>query len=149
MPLDSRPELIDEDGGYSIDRQGKPPDFVLEVASQSTGERDYTDKRLDYERYGIAEYWRFDPSGGEYHDAALAGDRLVDGGYQPVEVEWLDEERCRGYSENLRLYVCWEDGELRWFDPVTETYLRTFTEEIARADLAEAERDRGPDRARQ
>ena len=35
----------------------------------------------DYGRFGVGEYWRFDPSGGEYHDAALAGDRLVDGRY--------------------------------------------------------------------
>ena len=51
---------------------------MLEVASPSTGRVDYTDKRRDYERFGILEYWRFDPSGGEYHDAALAGDRLVE-----------------------------------------------------------------------
>ena len=134
VSLDSKPELIDEDRGYSIERQGKPPDFALEVASRTTGKIDYTDKRLDYARYGIAEYWRFDPSGGEYHDAALAGDRLVDGEYEPIEVEWLDERRCRGHSDVLRLYVCWEDGELLWFDPVSETDLRTFGEEIERAD---------------
>lgn len=57
-------------------------------------------------------------------------------------MEWLNDGHCRGYSEILDLYVCWEDGELRWFDPKTETYLRTFTEEIARADRAEAERER-------
>ena len=112
------------------------------MASRTTGETDYTDKRLDYERCGIAEYWRFDASGGEYHDAALAGDRLADGEYEPIEVEGLDERRCRGYSEVLGLYVCWEDGELRWFDPVAETYLRTFTEEIERAGRAQTERDR-------
>ncbi len=140
VSLDSKPELIDEDGGYSIDRQGKPPDFALEVASRTTGETDYTDKRMDYERYEIEEYWRFDPSGGEYHDAALAGDRLVDGGYEPIEIEWPDERRCRGYSDVLGLYICWEDGELRWFDPVAESYLRTFTEEIERAERAEAAR---------
>ncbi|MCY4652518.1 MAG: Uma2 family endonuclease [Dehalococcoidia bacterium] len=141
VSLDSKPELIDEDGGYSIESQGKPTDFVLEVASQSKGQADYTAKRLDYERYGVAEYWRFDPSGGQYHDAALAGDSLVDGGYQPIEVEWLDEGRCRGYSEVLSLYICWEDGELRWFNLVNEAYLRTFTEEIARAERAEGERE--------
>ena len=78
VAYNAKPDLIDQDRGYSIDGQGKPPDFVLEVASRTTGETDYTDKRLDYERFGIAEYWRFDPSGGEYHDAALAGDRLAD-----------------------------------------------------------------------
>ena len=56
--------LVYEQRGYAIDRQGKAPDFVLEVASHSTGEADYTDKRTDYERFGIGEYWRFDPSGG-------------------------------------------------------------------------------------
>ena len=55
--------LVYEQGGYAIDRQGKAPDFVLEVASRSTGIVDYTDKRADYERFGIGEYWRFDPSG--------------------------------------------------------------------------------------
>ena len=29
--------------------------------------------RAGYERFDITEYWRFDPSGGEYNDAALAG----------------------------------------------------------------------------
>ena len=75
------------------------------MASATTGGTDYTAKRRDYEAYGIPEYWRFDPSGGEYHDVALAGDRLVDGVYQPIEIEWLDENRCRGYSEFLGLYV--------------------------------------------
>ena len=125
MVRDGDRELLVAQMGYAIDRQGKAPDFVLEVASRSTGRLDYTDKRSDYERYGIAEYWRYDPSGGEYHDAALAGDRLVDGAYQSITIETLDEEPLRGYSEALGLYVCWEDGELRFFDPRTESYLRT------------------------
>lgn len=51
---------------------------MLEVASQTTGTADYTDKRLDYERVGVLECWRFDPGGGAYHDAALAGGRLAE-----------------------------------------------------------------------
>ncbi|MCY4578759.1 MAG: Uma2 family endonuclease [Chloroflexi bacterium] len=129
--------LVDEQGGYAIDRQGKAPDFVLEVASRSTGEVDYTDKRRDYERFGIGEYWRFDPSGGEYHDAALAGDLLVDGVYEPIEIEDLGEGRLRGYSDVLGLYVCWEEGMLRFFDPLTESYLRSHDEDTARATSAE------------
>ena len=130
--------LIDEQRGYAIDRQGKAPDFVLEVAARSTGRVDYTDKRLAYERYGVAEYWRYDPSGGEYHDAALAGDLLVDGRYEPIAIETLDDNRLRGYSEALGLYVCWEDGRLRFFDPRTEGYLRSHDEAEARAGTAEA-----------
>lgn len=138
--------VIIEQWGYAIEQQGKPPDFVLEIASPTTGRNDYTDKRRDYESYGVSEYWRFDSSGGEYHDSALAGDRLVEGAYQPIEIEWLDEERCRGYSEFLGLYVCWEYGELRWYDPKTEGYIRTHAAEVdarreaeERADRAEAE----------
>ena len=59
--------------GYSIEEQGKPPDFVLEIASENTGQDDYTQKRDAYAAFGVPEYWRFDPSGGEYHDAPLAG----------------------------------------------------------------------------
>ena len=133
--------VIIEQWGYAISQQGKPPDFALEVASTTTGKRDYTDKRSGYAAYGVPEYWRFDPSGGKYHDAALAGDKLVDGVYQPIEIEWLDENRCRGYSEFLELYVCWEYGELRWYNPRTDSYLRTHADEVARAESAEAERD--------
>jgi hypothetical protein len=126
--------LMEEQRGYAIDRQGKAPDFVLEVASPTTGKADYTDKRRDYERFGVTEYWRFDPSGGEYRDAALAGDLLVDGVYQPIVIEILDNRRLRGYSEALGLYVCWEDGMLRFFDPGTESYLRSHDEDMARAE---------------
>ena len=140
----SKPWLIEEDGGYAIDRQGKPPDFVLEIASRWTGVIDYTEKREDYARYGIPEYWRFDSTQGEYHDVALAGDRLGDDGqYEPIEIERLGESRFRGYSEALEMYVCWEYGELRFYDPVSASYMRTQIEDIAerRAEYARAERE--------
>ena len=140
MVKDANRERMEEQRGYAIDQQGKAPDFVLEVASPTTGRADYTDKRRDYERYGVGEYWRFDSSGGEYHDAALAGDRLVDGVYQPIDIEELDDGRLRGYSEALGLYVCWEDGMLRFFDPVTNSYLRSHQEDARQADEERANR---------
>ena len=73
--------------GYAIEREGKPLDFALEVASPTTRMTDYTAKRGDYEACGISEYWRFDASGGLCRDVALAGDRLVDESYHPI---------CRG-----------------------------------------------------
>ena len=42
-------------------REGKAPDFVLEVASLRTWERDAGDKRDIYAAMGVAEYWRFAP----------------------------------------------------------------------------------------
>ena len=128
-------DLLIRQKGYATLTQGKPPDFVLEVASESTGSVDYTDKREEYAGYGIPEYWRFDPSGGNYHDAALAGDRLADGEYKRIEIEPLDGVNCRGYSAVLGLWLYWEDHQLRWLDPETGRYLRTHDEEYDRAEL--------------
>ena len=137
IAFDCDPERAIERQGYDITEQGKPPDFVLEIASKTTGRVDYTDKRVDYERYGIPEYWRFDSTGGDYHDAALAGDRLVNGRYEPIPVERDGDSYYWGYSETLGLYVCWDAGKLRWYDPRTDSYLLTSDEEADRADRAE------------
>ena len=127
------PAII-ERNGYAINLVGKPPDFVLEVASPTTGRRDYTEKRRDYERLDIPEYWRFDGTGGDYHDAPLAGDRLVDGRYQPIEIDWPSQDSGRGYSEVLGLYLCWEEGRLRFYDPKVGSYLLTYREAAERAE---------------
>ena len=44
-------------------REGKAPDFVMEMASPSTWERDVGEKRDIYAAMGVTEYWRFDPTG--------------------------------------------------------------------------------------
>ena len=82
------PEAYRLNNGYIVQEQGKPPDFVLEVASRSTGAEDTGPKRADYEALGVAEYWRFDETG-EHHKTKLAGDRLVDGRYEPIAIEEL------------------------------------------------------------
>ena len=128
------------DRGYSIESQGKPPEFVLEIASVSTGRRDDTHKRERYAEFGAAEYWRFDPSSGEYHAAPLTGDRLADGEYRPIEINDTEDDVIRGYSEVLGLYICWEDGKLRWFDPITGNYLRTHLETESEREAAQQAR---------
>ena len=133
--------LVIEQNGYSIGDQGKPPDLVLEIASESTGEEDYTAKRIDYAVFGIPEYWRFDPSGGQHHDAPLAGDRLVDGAYQPIEINHVGQGRLWGHSDILNLDFCWEEGRLRWWDPAEERYLETHDEEAEARIAAEAQSD--------
>ena len=104
--------------GYVIDEVGKPPDFVLEVASASTGRRDYTVKRIRYARLGVLEYWRFDHTGGRFHNAPLAGDRLVNGRYEPIATETDEQGRIWGYSAALGLWLCWDEGRLRFHDGV-------------------------------
>ena len=141
------PAII-ERNGYAINLVGKPPDFVLEVASPTTGRRDYTVKRRDYERFRIPEYWRFDGTGGDYHDAPLAGDRLVDGRYQPIQVEWSSQGKGRGYSDVLGLYVCWEEGLLRFYDPKEDGYLLTYHEATERAEQATQRAEQATDEVR-
>ena len=121
-------ERIFHRNGYVISEVGKPPDLVLEVGSEGTGRQDYTDKRERYAGYGVREYWRFDPSGGEYHDAPLAGDMLVDDRYMPIEIAVEPDGRRWGYSERLGLEFWWDDGILRFRDPVSGEYLPTLNE---------------------
>ena len=132
------PDSIDDLNGYIISVVGKPPDFVLEVASRSTGVRDYTVKREGYAALGVREYWRFDHTGGRYHNAPLAGDALVDGEYQPIEIVHEPDGRRWGYSDALGLELWWDDGELRFRDPETGRYLPTPEEFGDALDEAEA-----------
>ena len=139
--------LIEEQAGYEIDRQGKPPDFVLEVASPTTGVVDYTAKRSDYERFGVTEYWRFDPSGGRFHDAPLAADKLVNGEYTPIEIIVETDGRRWGFSEVLELELWWDDRMLRFRDPATGEFLRTPEEIYAEYQAAESRVDAAESRA--
>ena len=160
------PAAIIEQWGYSIEDRGKPPDFVLETASAISTiwpelsempelpdlrkrpeiqarhvPNDYAERRNDYAAFGIPEYWRFDPTGGEYYETGLAGDRLVDGVYQPITIVHTDETHHWGHSEVLNLGICWEDGQLRFWDPVEKRYLRTHQEEKHDRITAEAQAD--------
>ena len=47
----------------------------------------------------------------------------------------------RGRSAVLNLDLCWEHGMLRWHDPATQTYLRTYDASEAGLIAAESERD--------
>ena len=139
------PSSIVSRNGYVIQHAGKPPDFVLEVASRATGRRDYTVKREGYAGYGVQEYWRFDHTGGQFHDAPLAGDVLNGDEYTPVQINWEADGLIWGHSEVLGLDLCWDNGALRLRNPATGTFLPTpielqFELEAAqgRAEAAEA-----------
>ncbi len=118
---------------------GKVPDFVMEIASPGTYSRDVTDKRDVYAGLGVAEYWRFDPTGNLF-SPALEGDRLADGVYQPIPVGTDDAGILRGHSDILELDVCVRPGlELKLHDPVNGTWLRNLDEaEDALAETQDA-----------
>ena len=118
VAFNADPAMYLAHNGYVISEQGKPPDFVLEVASPSTGRRDTVDKRIAYAALGIPEYWRFDHDG-RSHGTRLAGDRLADGQYDPIQIDELPDGSLQGNSDILNLDLRWTDGQLVWYDPAT------------------------------
>ena len=155
VAFDADPELYFGSNGYVISEQGKPPDFVLEVASASTATEDLGVKREVYAAFGIPEYWRFDETGEHYGDR-LAGERLVDGVYEPIEVANLAGGILQGSSDVLGLDLRWHDGRLEWYDPATGRHIATFDDERAariqaetRVESAEARADTAEARSRE
>ncbi len=118
---------------------GKPPDWVLEIASESTGRDDISLKPAIYARIGVPEYWRFDPTGGDYHGEPMSGSRLLDGVYQPIELSTEPDGILKGYSEVLGLSLCWDEGWPRFYDPTTGAYLENWRQEREAWMEAEAE----------
>ena len=124
---------------------GKPPDLALEIGSESTARQDITTKRQLYAEIGIAEYWRFDRTGGDFYGEPVAGDLLVGREYQPVELTTEPDGVLKGYSPTLRLSLCWQtverfgsaDAMLAFYNHETGEYLRNLREEQAARQSAE------------
>ena len=109
------------------------------------------EKRAAYAALGIPEYWRFDQTG-DFHGTRLAGDRLVEGQYEPIPIETVEEGVLQGYSSVLNLLIRWDHGELGWHDPETDQHIATFAQERearmtaeARVRELEAELERHPE----
>ena len=127
---------------YIPEEAGKPPDLVMEFASEHTAGRDMRDKPAIYAAIGVSEYWRFDPTGGDYYGYELAGDRLVNGAYAPIELTTEPDGFLKGYSRILRVSLCSKDKKLQFYNPETGLYLTNFAEERAARQAAEADLDR-------
>ena len=141
---------IRQRNGYVIWEAGKPPDFALEVASETTHRRDTAEKTGLYASVGITEYWRVDPTGGDFYGYPLAGDVLVDGIYHPIDLATEDDGTIWGYSAVLDLCICWnpawdwdvdDESRLRFYDRKTGRYLCDMSLVEAERDAAVAERD--------
>ena len=89
---------------------GKPPDFVLEVASESTTRQDIIGKRLIYAQIGVPEYWRLDPTGGDHYGQPLEGERLIEGVYRPID---LTTERTAFSRDTALHWLCTCPGETK------------------------------------
>ena len=148
IAFDVNPAAYEARNGYVVSEQGKPPDFILEVASRHTASDDLAGKKDYYERIGVGEYWLFD-SEGEFYGFTLRGYRLVGDRYQPIEVREIRPGVFQGYSAALNVYLRAEDGNLGWHDPATGEHIPTFQSQTARADQERAARIRETARADQ
>ena len=137
VAFDVNPDAYKARNGYVVSEQGKPPDFILEVASRRTATDDLEGKKDYYERLGVGEYWLFD-SAGEFYGFTLGGYRLEEGRYQPIELHEISPGVMQGYSTALNLNLRTEDGRLGWHDPATGEHIPTLQSQTARAETAEA-----------
>ena len=119
---------------YLLWEVGKPPDFILEIGSHSTARADLGRKRDLYAELGVAEYWRYDATGGEFYGEPLVGERLLDGEYSRVELRHESDGGIWSHSEALNLDLWWVDGELRFWNPVADRWLLSHEEERDRAE---------------
>ena len=105
---------------YLIWREGKAPEFVIEVTSKSTRGEDQKKKPILYrDVLKIAEYFLFDPTE-DYLKPPFQGFRLVEGQYVAIE-----PVLGRLPSTVLGLHLERSGVDLRLFDPTTRRWLPT------------------------
>ena len=142
---------------YFVWVEGKPPDWVLEVASPGTQKKDRDRKRCRYAAIGVPEYWMFDPRspqrgarGAPSHEEfsayprgtpRLQGLKLVDGEYLPLPSRLADGGRMIR-SEALGLDVRVDGELLRFRDAATGRDVPHRPEVAAAAERAEAQAKR-------
>ena len=122
---------------YRVWDEGKAPEFVLEVASESTWREDVGRKRRLYERLRVEEYWMFDPQG-RFLARPLRGFALRGGIHEELPVR--DEAGVLiAHSAVLGLDLRAKGERLRFRDPVPGEDLRTLDEAETRVAELEAE----------
>jgi len=130
---------------YQIWKEGKGPDWVMEVTSEDTRWEDMDFKRKLYQRLGVKEYYLYDPTG-DYLKDRLLGYRRVGNRYVPVR---LPKGEDRVHSDVLSLDLVLESGRLRLYDPRQKQFLLTPDENAQARRQAEAERQREAQARRQ
>ena len=138
---------------YRLWEEAKAPDFVLEIASESTYRTDRDEKRDLYAGMGVSEYWQYDPVG-TCLDPPLLGFRLVEGSYAPIPIVPGDDSALAGRSDVLGLELRLAPGApvreaLHFYDPVRGESLRTYREEAQARREAEERLEQAEGQLRQ
>jgi len=114
------------------EEDGRYPDLIIELLSDSTANVDRTVKKQLYQnQFRTPEYFWFSPS-----DLEFAGFRLVGNQYQEI----AGDERGWCWSEVLGLYLGVEAGKLRYFTLNGDLVLTP--EEAAQQEQQRAEQER-------
>ena len=128
VAFDVDPEAYHSSNAYIISEQGKPPGLRTGGGfAPHWGRGHGREARGVRGALGSQNYWRFDETG-EHHGERLAGDRLVDGVYEPVDIEPVAEGILQGHSDVLDLDIRWHDGLLEWYDPETGCHIPTLVD---------------------
>ena len=135
---------------YLVWEEGKPPAWVLEVASKSTQAKDRKRKLCDYAEMGVQEYWLFDAKGDVYPHGTprLQGLKLENGEYKPLDSQVVNGKRMI-HSEVLGLDVRVDGELLRFHDPATRKDIRHRSEIEADEELALAATEHAQAEAKQ
>ena len=122
---------------YLLWREGKAPDFVLEITSKTTRDDDQGWKRELYRELGVREYWQYDPTG-DYLQPVLQGLALEAGEYAPLPPLERVDGLLALVSEVLGLELHVTAKGLRYYDPEAQQYLLSHGEESAARQAAVA-----------
>ncbi len=127
---------------YLLWKEGKGPDFVLELSSKKTYRTDLNQKKTLYGQVlKVSEYFLYDPNH-QYLNPPLQGYRLMEGDYVEIlPVGGRLPSRVLGLELGLK-----PDGELGLYPPQTNIWLLSPRE---RAEQAEAKAEQAEAKAEQ
>ncbi|WP_121971627.1 Uma2 family endonuclease [Leptolyngbya sp. BC1307] len=116
------------------EEEGKYPNVIVEILSDSTARVDRTTKKELYQNtFRMPEYFWVDPDTQEF-----AGFILVGGTYQPIS----PNEAGHLWSQQLQLFLGIYNSQLRYFTPEDQLVLTPVeAAQAAQQDAREAQRD--------
>jgi Uma2 family endonuclease len=110
---------------YLLWDEGRSPNVVIEITSESTRKEDIETKFALYrDTLKVPEYFLFDPKG-EYLNPSLQGYRLTEGTYTPIEATG-----GRLVSHELGLHLERDGQLLRFWNPQTGEWIPTPPERL-------------------